>query len=91
MEKEKIEVQDIVKKYGKEYKEKHKIMPHVAKAMGAIEKCRTEQLGYHEDICDECGYKKISYNSCRYKKIFITYITTQIYENKTLWITGKQK
>ena len=61
----KIEVQDIIKKYGKEYKEKHKMMPHIAKAMGAIEKCRTEELGYHEDVCDECGYKKISYNSCR--------------------------
>ena len=65
MGKEKIEVQDIVKKYGKEYKENHKIMPHIAKAMGAIEKCRTEELGYHEDVCDECGYTKISYNSCR--------------------------
>ena len=62
---EKIEVQDIIKKYGAEYKETHKMMPHVAKAMGAIEKCRTEELGYHEDVCDECGYTKISYNSCR--------------------------
>lgn len=38
MEKEKVEVQDIVKKYGKGYKENHKIMPYVAKAMGVIEK-----------------------------------------------------
>ena len=65
MKKKKIEVQDIIKKYGEEYKEKHKIMPHIAKTMGAIEKCRTEKLGYHEDVCDECGYRKISYNSCR--------------------------
>ena len=65
MEKKKIEVQDIIKKYGEEYKEKHKMMPHIAKTMGAIEKCRTEKLGYHEDVCDECGYRKISYNSCR--------------------------
>ena len=54
-----VEVQEIIKKYGKEYKEQHKMMPHIAKAMGAIEKCRTAELGYHEDICDECGYKKI--------------------------------
>ena len=65
MKEKKIEVQDIIKKYGEEYKEKHKIMPHIAKTMGAIEKCRTEKLGYHEDVCDECGYRKISYNSCR--------------------------
>ena len=65
MKKKKIEVQDIIKKYGEEYKEKHKMMPHIAKTMEAIEKCRTEKLGYHEDVCDECGYRKISYNSCR--------------------------
>ena len=65
MKKKKIEVQDIIKKYGEEYKEKHKMMPHIAKTMKAIEKCRTEKLGYHEDVCDECGYRKISYNSCR--------------------------
>lgn len=40
-------------------------MPYIQKAMKAIEECRTEKLGYHEDVCDECGYKKISYNSCR--------------------------
>ena len=60
-----VEVQEIMQKYGKEYKVKHKMMPHVAKAMWAIEKCRTKELGYHEDKCDECGYTKISYNSCR--------------------------
>ena len=60
-----VEVQEIFKKYGKKYKEEHKLMPHIAKAMGAIEKCRTGELGAHEDVCDECGYIKISYNSCR--------------------------
>ena len=65
MKKKKIEVQDIIKKYGEKYKQKHKMMPHIAKTMEAIEKCRTEKLGYHEDVCDECGYTKISYNSCR--------------------------
>ena len=30
-----------------------------AKAMGAIEKCRTGELGAHEDVCDNCGKKKI--------------------------------
>ena len=65
MKKEKIEIQDIIKKYGKEYKKKNKMMSHVEKAMEAIEKCRTEELGYHEEVCDECGYRKISYNSCR--------------------------
>lgn len=60
-----VEVQGIFQKYGKKYRENHKMLPHVAKAMGAIEKCRTAELGYHEDVCDKCGYTKISYNSCR--------------------------
>ena len=59
------EVQDIFNKYGESYREKHKLMPYKLKTMNAIEKCRTEQLGYHKDVCDECGYEKISYNSCR--------------------------
>ena len=29
------EVQDIIKKYGKEYKEKHKMLPHIAKSNGS--------------------------------------------------------
>ena len=59
------EVQDIFNKYGESYRRTHKMMPYKLKTMNAIEKCRTEELGYHKDICDECGYEKISYNSCR--------------------------
>lgn len=33
-----VEVQDIMKKYGKEYKEKHKLLPYITKTIGAIEK-----------------------------------------------------
>ena len=60
-----IEMQEIMKKYGKEYKEKNKLMPYIKKTMTAIENCRTEKLGGHKNICDECGHEKISYNSCR--------------------------
>ena len=35
------------------------------KAMSAIQKCRTSQLGGHKDVCDSCGNTQISYNSCR--------------------------
>jgi hypothetical protein len=33
--------------------------------MRAIEQCRTSVLGGHVDLCDACGFKRISYNSCR--------------------------
>ena len=60
-----IEVQNIMKKYGNEYREEHKLPKHKLKVMRAIENCRTAELGAHVDVCDECGYEKISYNSCR--------------------------
>lgn len=59
------ELQDILEQYGKKYKEKHKLPIYVKKTLNAIEKCRTAELGAHIDVCDECGYEKISYNSCR--------------------------
>lgn len=60
-----VEMQEIIKKYGKTYRSKNKLMPHIQKTMSAIEKCRTAELGAHIDVCDECGYEKMSYNSCR--------------------------
>lgn len=45
--------------------EAHRLPPHVHKAVRAIQNCRTAALGAHTDVCDECGYMKISYNSCR--------------------------
>lgn len=60
-----IEVQDVFQQYGTEYREKHKLTLAQLKAMSAIEKCRTSQLGGHIDKCESCGSTKISYNSCR--------------------------
>lgn len=60
-----VEMQDIIKQYGSEYKEKHVLPIHVLKTMVAIENCRTIKLGGHVDECDGCGHKRISYNSCR--------------------------
>ena len=60
-----IEVQDIFQQYGTEYREKHKLTLAQLKAMSAIEKCRTSQLGGHIDKCESCGSTQISYNSCR--------------------------
>jgi hypothetical protein len=33
--------------------------------MRAIERCRTEYLGYRIEGCDLCGYERVFYNSCR--------------------------
>jgi len=36
-----------------------------SRALHAIRKCRTYELGGHIDKCDNCGKIQISYNSCR--------------------------
>lgn len=60
-----IELQDILVQHGKEYQLSHTLLPNQLKAMRDVERCRTEALGKHIDECDECGYRRISYNSCR--------------------------
>jgi hypothetical protein len=50
---------------GEAFRESHVPTPQQKKAMRAIERCRTEALGGHLDLCVSCGYTAISYNSCR--------------------------
>ena len=60
-----VELQDIFTAYGHEYRQNHHLPLSHLKAMSAIERCRTAELGGHIDVCDECGTARISYNSCR--------------------------
>lgn len=60
-----LEVASIFGKYGKVYRQTHRLSMDQHKAMNAIEACRTSQLGGHIDQCDSCGHLRISYNSCR--------------------------
>ena len=59
------EVQDIFQTYGDAFKRTHSLSFEQLKAMSAIEKCRTAELGAHIDECESCGVVEISYNSCR--------------------------
>ena len=59
------EVQDIFTIHGDEYRQMRKPSYIQLKAMSAIQKCRTAELGAHNDVCDSCGVVDISYNSCR--------------------------
>ena len=43
------ELQNILERYGKQYKEKHNLPTYVKRTLNAIEKCRTAELGAHED------------------------------------------
>jgi len=59
------EMQDIFRLYGDDYLNRHSLPPHIHKVVRAIQDCRTAALGGHSDICDGCGFVKVSYNSCR--------------------------
>ena len=59
--KNKCEVADIFRLYGKEYREKNNLAYKKLKVMHKIEICRTAQLGGHIEQCDErCVSSKLS-------------------------------
>lgn len=60
-----LEVADIFRAHGAAYRELHVLTGHQSKVMRAIERCRTEALGGHMDLCEQCGYASPAYNSCR--------------------------
>ena len=61
-----LEVAQIFRHHGPDYRENHRLSPEQHKAMRDIEHCRTARLGGHVDFCSHgCGYLAISYNSCR--------------------------
>jgi hypothetical protein len=67
VERPKLEVADIFRRYGEEYRQQHDESLSTAqrRVMTAIEVCRTAALGGHLEYCDRCGYERPSYNSCR--------------------------
>src|SRR5215470_8449561 len=66
MERPKLEVADIFRRYGADYRQRHGGSLSVAqrRVMTAIEVCRTAVLGGHLERCDRCGHERNAYNSC---------------------------
>jgi hypothetical protein len=65
MPRERLELSDIIRKYGDEFRKGRNLSQKQKCVLSAITNCRTERLGYHLDQCPECNYREISYNSCR--------------------------
>jgi len=63
--KNKYEVGDIFRRYGKDYQKVNLLSYKKLKVMNHITVCRTAQLGGHIEQCDQCGFERIAYNSCR--------------------------
>jgi transcriptional regulator with XRE-family HTH domain len=60
-----LEVAQIFRLFGEEYRQEHRLSRPQLRTMRAIEICRTAVLGGHVDECDQCGARTIRYNSCR--------------------------
>jgi hypothetical protein len=67
MDRPKLEVADVFRRYGTTYREKHGASMSSAqrRVMSALELCRTAALGGHLERCDQCGHERNCFNSCR--------------------------
>jgi hypothetical protein len=67
MDRPKLEVADIFRRYGEVYREKHGASMSMGqrRVMTAVELCRTAALGGQIEQCDACGEQRICYRSCR--------------------------
>ncbi|HEX2715454.1 MAG TPA: IS91 family transposase [Candidatus Acidoferrales bacterium] len=67
MERPRLEVADVLRRYGDTYRQQHagSLSRAQLRVMSAIERCRTAALGGHLEQCDQCGYQRNAYNSCR--------------------------
>lgn len=67
MDRPKLEVSEIFRRYGEAYRQEHGASMSTAqrRVMTAIELCRTAALGGHLERCDECGHERNCFNSCR--------------------------
>jgi hypothetical protein len=59
-----FELADVVSLFGAGLLAAAKCTPLQLKVLGKISDCRTASLGGHEEVCDNCGTIRYSYNSC---------------------------
>jgi len=60
-----LRVADVLRPCWKSYNRKHRLPPHVGKAVRSILKCRTSELGGHIHQCDHCKSEVPIYNGCQ--------------------------
>lgn len=63
------ELADIVRRHGEAYLAKHgaSVLPSHVRALNAIARCRTSEMGGHLAHCDGCGREHVLYHSCRHR------------------------
>ncbi len=58
------EIADIIRLYGDDYTQDHRVPFKHLKVMAHIQYCRTAMMGAHRDRCNRCGFEQNAYNSC---------------------------
>ncbi len=64
MPRPRLEVADVVRRYGPAYQAAHACSRAQQRVLRAIAACRTAALGGHLEQCDACGHQRPAYNSC---------------------------
>ena len=66
MDRPRLEVADIFRRYGDAYRQQAggSLPTAQRRVMTAIETCRTAALGGHLEQCDTCAHQRNAYNSC---------------------------
>ena len=61
MDRPRLEVADVFRRYGEAYRQQHAgSLSHAQlRVMSAIERCRTAALGGHIEQCDQCQFQRI--------------------------------
>lgn len=61
----KIELADVLARFGDAYQREHHLRPMQLSVVRAIARCRTAAMGGHCDWCSRCGFVRYVYHSCR--------------------------
>ncbi len=60
-----LELADIFRLHGEDYRSAQQLPVEQHRAMRAIEQCRTAALGGHLEECSQCQHRRFVYQSCR--------------------------
>lgn len=54
-------IQEILNKGLEKYVKEHKVIGYKQKVIKAIKDCKTEAIGAHKYVCNECGHEEIAH------------------------------
>lgn len=59
------ELSTVIHNFLPSFNASHKLPNYKLRTLDALQKCRTEYMGGHIEVCEDCGEVRTAYNSCR--------------------------